>query len=374
MASTPRKYWHDPADRAAGRKPDGWRVQYVTTDGRDTTRRFKTEREAAAFKAKVEHETATGTRMHDRARRLVVGDLADEWIAAHKARVEPSTHHPIPGTWRIHVKPTWGKRRIRSIRKSEVQRWVTDLRQTRSRSTAACALSILAGILQTAHEDRLLAENPARGIKVGKKPPAKEVWLDHAQIECLASEASRGDLVRVMAYTALRWSEAIDLRVKNVDLTTREVRVRQTAVQVKAVITSKGYGKSSAAWRTVAYPKALHPIMVAACQGKIGNALLFPNGKGEHLRRPDSRDGWFAAAVKRCQKSDPEFPHLTPHGLRHVGISHWLAAGIRPEVAMRMAGHETLDMTLRLYNAIPGRATRDAADLLDASISEERGS
>ena len=60
-----------------------------------------------------------------------------------------------------------------------------------------------------------------------------------------------------------------------------------------------------------------------------------------------------AGAVKRCQKADKEFPRLTPHGLRHVAVSHWLAAGIRPEVAMRMAGHETLDMTMRLYGAIP---------------------
>lgn len=374
MAGRPTKYWNDPAAKAAGKRPTGWRVQFVTTDGRSTTRRFKTEKDAKEFKAKVEHQTATGTRVHDRAAKLTVADLADAWIESHKARVEPSSHHPIPSTWKNHVKPKWGQRRISTIRKSEVQKWVVDLRSKRSRSTAACALSILAGILQAAVEDRLLSDNPAKGIKVGKRAPAKEVWLDHDQIEKLATEATRGDLVRVMAYTALRWSEVIDLRAKDIDLDNREVRVRQTAVQVKAAISSKPYGKSSAAWRTVSYPQTLHPVLVAATKGKIGNALVFANSKGEHLRRPDSRDGWFAAAVKRCQKADKNFPHLTPHGLRHVGISHWLAAGVRPEVAMRMAGHHTLDMTLRLYAAIPGRATRDAADLLDLSISQSRGS
>lgn len=369
MASKPTKYWRSAADKAAGKRPAGWRVQYVTTDGRNSTRRFPTEKEAQAFRAKVEHETASGTRVHDRAARMTVGDLAGAWIDAHEARVEDSTHHPIPGTWKLHVKPTWSQRKIGTIRKSEVQAWATALKNRTSRSTAACALTILAGILETAKDDRLLAENPARGIKLGRRSPAKEVWLEHVQIEQLAKASSRPDLIRVMAYTALRWSEVIDLRVSNVDLANREIRVRQTAVQVRSKITSKGYGKSTAAWRTVTYPKALHPVMVALCKGKIGNALLFPNSKGEHLRRPDSRDGWFAAAVKRCQKADPQFPRLTPHGLRHVGISHWLAAGVRPEVAMRMAGHETLDMTLRLYNAIPGRALHDAADLLDASIS-----
>lgn len=374
MASKPTKYWLNPKDKEDGKKPDGWRVQYVTTEGNGTTARFKTERDALAFKAKIEHETALGTRVRDRARKLTVADLADDWIKAHKARVEPATHAPIPSTWKLHVKPTWGNRRLDTIRKSQVQQWITELRTRRSRSTAACALSILAGILQTAHEDRLLADNPARGIKVGKKAPPKEIWLDHDQIELLAGNASRGDLVRVLAYTALRWAEVIDLRVRNVDLANREIRVRQSAPQVEGKIASKAYGKTSAAWRTVTYPQALHPAMVAACKGKIGDALVFPNTKGKWLRRPDCRDGWFAGAVKRCQKADKEFPRLTPHGLRHVAVSHWLAAGIRPEVAMRMAGHETLDMTMRLYGAIPGRATRDAADLLDASISQAKGS
>ena len=73
----------------------------------------------------------------------------------------------------------------------------------------------------------------------------------------------------------------------------REIRVRQSAPQVEGKIASKAYGKTSAAWRTVTYPQALHPAMVAACKGKIGDALVFPNTKGKWLRRPDCRDGWF---------------------------------------------------------------------------------
>lgn len=314
MAGKPTKYWTTPADKAAGKKHYGWLVQYVTTEGRGTTARFKTEREASAFKAKVEHETATGTRLRDRARRLTVDDLADAWIAGHQARVRESTHHPIPGTWRLHVKPTWGRRRVNTIKKSEVQSWVSALRKKRSRSTAACALSILSGILQDAVEDKLLSSNPARGIKVGKPAPPKDVWLDHEQIQMLASESRRPELTLVLAYTALRWAEVIDLRVKNVDLKHREIRVRQSAPQVRSQIVSQAFGKTEAAWRNVTYPRVLQHAMESACRGKRRRAGL-PQFQGR--ASPTTRlPGWVArggrsalsGAGPRLPASDPPQP------------------------------------------------------------------
>jgi integrase len=51
-------------------------------------------------------------------------------------------------------------------------------------------------------------------------------------------------------------------------------------------------------------------------------------GDGDtHLILPNSKDGRFAAAVRRCQLKDSRFPWVTPHDLRHTTASLAISAG-----------------------------------------------
>lgn len=76
--------------------------------------------------------------------------------------------------------------------------------------------------------------------------------------------------------------------------------------------------------------------------------LLFGVGD-EHLRLPNSQDGWFAAAVRRAQKIDPEFPRISPHDLRHTAASLAISAGANVKAVQRMLGHASAAMTLDTY-------------------------
>lgn len=77
-------------------------------------------------------------------------------------------------------------------------------------------------------------------------------------------------------------------------------------------------------------------------------ALAFGDGKA-HLLPPNSRDGWFAAAVGRCQKADYRFPRITPHDLRHTTASLAISAGANVKAVQRMLGHASAAMTLDTY-------------------------
>jgi len=54
-------------------------------------------------------------------------------------------------------------------------------------------------------------------------------------------------------------------------------------------------------------------------------------------------------AVRRCQESDPAFPSLTAHDLRHTAASLAIHAGANPKVVQRMLGHASAAMTLDVY-------------------------
>ena len=76
---------------------------------------------------------------------------------ARQAHHKESWSARLESTWRVHVEPKWGRRRIADIRRTEVQTWVAQLKL--SASSVAHAHTVLADILDNAVADRRLATN-----------------------------------------------------------------------------------------------------------------------------------------------------------------------------------------------------------------------
>ncbi len=82
-------------------------------------------------------------------------------------------------------------------------------------------------------KDRLLASNPARGVKLPRKKPKPRAYLSDAQVWKLADEAgAKGVIVLLLAYTGLRWGELAGLHVADVDMLRRRISVHRNAVNV----------------------------------------------------------------------------------------------------------------------------------------------
>ena len=92
---------------------------------------------------------------------------------------------------------------------------------------------VLSSILADAVRDHLLAANPAAGVKLPRKNRKRPVYLTHQQVaELAAASGTYEGLVLLMAYTGLRWGEAIGLRVRDLDMLRRRATVSENAVQV----------------------------------------------------------------------------------------------------------------------------------------------
>ncbi|ALV47195.1 integrase [Arthrobacter alpinus] len=314
---------------------------------------FRLKREAEAYLATVEVSKLTGTYIAPADGQATVDMLGTIWLEAHHARVsastlKASTFHSDESAWRIHVQTKWGKRSVGSIRQSEVKAWISVLGANRSATTVSRAYGVLASILDDAVHDKRLNSNPARGdkVKLPRKASAKRAYLTHSQIERLAAESKYPNFILFLTYTGLRWGEATGLRVAHLDRTRRRVDIRENAVSVNGHIivgTPKTHEQ-----RTVAYPAFLDSAIEIACHGKTDDALLFGDGV-THLRPGNADNGWFAAAVKRSQATDPDFRRVTPHDLRHTAASLAISAGANIKVLQRMLGHASAAMTLDRY-------------------------
>jgi integrase len=189
-----------------------------------------------------------------------------------------------------------------------------------------------------------LAVNPTKGIEnLPRKTGKRRVYLSADDVRLLADESGEHRvLVLLLAYTGLRWGEAIGLRVRDVEFLRRRLAVHENAVQVgarHAVGPTKGRKA-----RSVPAPTFVLDELSVQCAGKAPTDLVFAGAGGGYLPRPKSSNGWFRRAVKAAG-----IQAVTPHDLRHTCASLAVSAGVNVLALQRMLGHTSAKMTLDTY-------------------------
>jgi integrase len=346
----------DPYMTKAGKR---YRARYRRPDNSQTDKRgFKTKRDAELFLASVEVAKARGEFVDASASRITVGELGAPWLAS-RTHLKPSALEPLEIAWRLFVEPQWGARALASINHSDVQTWVSQMSTghaktahqsppgPRSATVVRRAHGVLASILDIAVKDRRISTNPARDIALPRKGKKARAYLTHEQVDIFAAAAGQhATFVRFLAYTGLRWGEAVGMRIRNIDTLRRRVTVRENATRVGGKIivgTPKTHEE-----RSVPYPAFLSEPIARLCEGKTPDMLLFGDGTN-HMRTPTTRDGWFVVATRRAQAIDGTLPTLTPHDLRHTAASLAISAGANVKAVQRMLGHSSAAMTLDIY-------------------------
>ena len=198
---------------------------------------------------------------------------------------------------------------------------------------------------------RRLARNPARGVEnLPEKSSKRRVYLTVEDVARLAVESGQHrTLVLTLAYTGIRWGEAVALRVRDIQFLRRRLSVHDNAVQLgvdHAVGETKGREE-----RSVPVPQFVLDELAVQCEGRSLDDLVFGDG-ADYLPRPKSVGGWFAGAVKRAKVQK-----ITPHDLRHSCASIAISSGVNVLALSRMLGHTSAKVTLDTY-----------ADLFDTDL------
>lgn len=325
-----------------------YRVRYRKPSGAQTDKRgFKTKREAELFLASTTVSKATGNYLDPREGRKAVAVLAEQWKSGRLAGLKPSTRNAMETSWRVHVEPHWGTRGAASIRSSEVEDWVAALGRQRGAQTVRRAVFVLSSILTIAERDRVIASNPARGVQLPPKPRKPQRYLSHQQVDLLASSSgNHATMIRLLAYSGIRWGECVALRVQHMDMLRRRLLIEENAVYVKGVweIGTPKTGHS----REVPMPVFLTADLAKLCEGKPRSAHVMGEGLSP-IPHPHGDSGWFVKALRASQAADMSFPTITPHDLRHTAASLAISAGANVKAVQRMLGHASAAMTLDVY-------------------------
>jgi len=292
--------------------------------------------------------------------------FSSEWLASRKDELRPSTM--LDYRWQLtdHLLPFFADHRLSEITVREVDRYrQVKLRDGRlSPNSINKTLTRLGQILEMALEYELIEVNAARvGGKRRRaravKPP--QTYLDRAeQIVALLAAAreleaearrdrkwGRGAFLSVLTFTGLRISEALALRIRDVDLAAGRLRVVDSK-------TPSG----------VRYVELLAVVRddLAAHKATLSDvtpdALMFPTSTGKLQGKDNARNRIFAPAVRRANERVAEagltpLPEgLTPHSLRRTCCSLRVAIGEDLAYIAEQLGHADTSTTHRVYTRV----------------------
>lgn len=160
-----------------------------------------------------------------------------------------------------------------------------------------------------------------------------------------------GRFLLVILYEYLRYGEAAELRVKDIDFKKNIIHVRrQWSTRERAVRAPKYNSK-----RDVPIAREVRGFLLENCAGKDSNDLVFRSGAlNEHREYlPSASDGHIreSVAIKTLHRAEEQIglPHRSIHDLRHEGISYFVRRGIRAEDVSRFAGHKSVSFTMDRY-------------------------
>lgn len=238
-------------------------------------------------------------------------------------------------------------RPIGSIRLTEIQAWVRRRSDILAPSTVEVVYRIFSAILADAVADRVIAHNPAKGVKLPRKAKDPIVPPTVRQVEALLDELPDRyrALVTLAAGTGMRQGECFGLTVDRVDFLRRSINVNRQLVLVGSGPPQFGPPKSEASTRAIPLPEVVGTALAAHLEqwtpGEKG--LIFTDAKGRSIRRNRFSEIWRPAAA-RAGADEMRF-----HDLRHFYASLLINHGESVKVAQARLGHASASETLDTY-------------------------
>ena len=364
--------------------------------GRQRSKSFKTKREANAFLSEVESSLNRGTYVDPDAGRIRFGAFADRWLQSRE--VGARTAERTLSVLRTHVLPQWADWPIARIDHLAIQEWVTALVRRRARGTVIRCHSTLSMILSTAVRGRLLAVNPAEGVRIPRSHNARANPTtinpgDFFEKLLPAVPLKYRGLVCLAALAGLRWGECAGLTWGSVDLDKRRLKVTQVAVETPSTVTLRPFPKSRAGQRVVPLPPVLTESLTIHRNSRVADPddgdLVFPAKTGGPLRRNNFRRRvWLPSLVRagllgHIVETDEGFRASWPtktttqtamckshqeaivlvansssgglrfHDLRHSYATWLITNGVPVNVVRKVMGHEQTSTTLDIYTHAP---------------------
>jgi len=247
----------------------------------------------------------------------------------------------------------WGKIKLKKIDKIGIRHFLGSLlEEGYSNSTISRKLSSIKTFFKYLVMQDKLKHNPAailKNPKVEKKLP--EV-LSEEEIQKIFKELEGNDfyskrnraILELFYITGIRLSELIDIDVKNIDFSKKEIKIKGKGKKERIVLIGDRAKKS------------LEHYLHVRSQRFRKKGPLFISNRNQRLSHSMVQN-----IVKNILSKITEKNNLSPHTLRHSFATHLINNGAELRAVQDLLGHESLSTT-QIYTHIKLNKMRELYD------------
>jgi integrase len=349
-----------------------WRARGVSTGkdpvtGKRTQRTItgRTRKEVEAEVRRIGHQVDKGT--YIKPWDGTVSELLDAYLRAAIRGKEANTVVSYRDALRI-PRERLGQHRALSVTRDDIEALV-DFALTEGRKrggkpgtglgvrSVRLMLQQLSAAFEMSIDDRKLAFNPCRRVKVAGKPKTPRTTWSEAELRQYLAVADTDRLApvwRLLCYgprrgevAGLLWNGTVTIRgktVKAVDLDAKTVAIGPTRVLVDGAVVEKEGPKSENGWRVLPLDDVLVAQLEALKLRQMDEALAagpaYEGGRhvaSDELGRPISPE-WLSDEFHRIA-ARAGVPRIRLHDSRHTANSLMAAAGVPAHIRAAWCGH-----------------------------------
>ncbi|MGD1104467.1 MAG: site-specific integrase [Terriglobia bacterium] len=265
-------------------------------------------------------------------------ETAKRFLNHQAARLSPKAFERENSIVRAHLSPFF-KGRLASIRRGDVQRYITIRSEKVSAASVLRELNCLKHLLRLATEWEIVPVNPAQGVKAPRVGAGRLRYLQPTELVAVLKVCPPWlwPVVALAVCTGMRRSEILGLRWLDVDAVHGRILLPQT---------KNGEGR-------IVYLNQNALAAIESLPAGDGTAKLFPG------ITPEQTSMKFLRACRSVGIQDFRF-----HDLRHTAASWMRMKGSDIHTVASLLGHKDLRMAAR-YQHLSPEFLADAVTRLD---------
>lgn len=351
----------DGAKTPAHGKGLRWRATWTEPDGRRRSQSFRTKDEAQAKLTAMDHAQRTGEYVSPAEAKRTLGDYWPR-LERMKAGRALKTREMYTNAWNNYISPEWGHKRVREIKGPHVAEWLEGIQRSASAKTKIrLTMSVL---LDMAVDDRVILSNPLKAVRVRPDQRREHVYLSAEQTRAFLEHMHPHYrlMTEALFFTGLRIGEMVELRVEDLDVPKRRLRVARGWAngEVSSTKTRRA--------RSVPVPPGVMDKIVEHVAGKAPTDLVFTTPNGARVDR-----GNFLNRYVRKAAEEAGLPsRFRTHDARHTFASLAVSAGANVKVVQNAMGHADATTTLRTYAGTFEQDLDDVAERLGGMLGAGR--
>ncbi|MGW4328815.1 tyrosine-type recombinase/integrase [Nocardia sp. NPDC004573] len=348
-----------------------YRVRYIDPDGVERSKSFpdREKKRADDFLIEVESDKREGKYIDPRASRKTFRQQAESWYRAQSS--DPATREALRSRLESRIYPVFGNLPVGRILPSTVRDWVSELEERKySDNYMAVLFDIVAGVLDTAVDDKLIRQNPCNAKTVRRpvrRSPKVVVWADDRVTAVRRGLGSVGErysiVIPVGAGLGLRQGELLGLSPDDIDREAMTVHIQRQVKYVKGTlmfalpkrektryIPLSGAVLDAIDQHMELFPPQLVTLPWGSADGDpVTVRLMIVNERGGAMSGDLFTKIVWKPAFGKAGLDYQNRADGMHSGLRHLYASKLLSRGVSVKELADYLGHEDPGFTLRVY-------------------------